>query len=264
MAKKKKEEEPVDSTAWMVTFSDLLTLMLTFFVMLLSTSAVEPEEVKAAFSVFDSLYHESGKAQRQTIEAYGLFNAQGGGTIQGSGFGAHVGLPFSYLTVRKISRHADELEAMLANLADDAERKFIGFSDEEAKELKNIAVKNVAKGIKVHIPNSLFFKPGESVINPASTKILKIMEEWLQEKPYKIKVEGHSDNVKINEVSNWELSINRAVSIMRYFLDNKIVNNPERISAFGYGEFQPIAPNDLKMTRKKNSRITVVFRKPTA
>ena len=93
---KKPEEEEMDRNAWMVTFSDLLTLMLTFFVMLLTMSTVDPGDVKESFSVFDSLYYEEGDPESQKIESYGVFDASGSSPIKGAQFGGLVDLPFKY------------------------------------------------------------------------------------------------------------------------------------------------------------------------
>ena len=263
---KKSEEEELDADAWMITFSDLLTLMMTFFVMLLTMSAVNPGEVKEAFGMFDSIYYEEGAdgEPQQTSKSHGLFDAKGFSPDKDAKQGGFVDLPFKYVSARTIAKDAEKLDALFAQLTHDVETKFTDFSEEEANELKNIVVANKPEGIIVYLPNSLFFKTGEPEINPHSVGILKLLGNWIQKTPYTIKIEGHSDNTKIKSTvfsSNWELSVTRATNIMRYFIENKIIVNPRRISAFGYSEFQPLVPNDSIENLKKNRRIEVVFKK---
>ena len=148
MRKKNKEsEEGPDANAWMITFSDLLTLMMTFFVMLLTMSAVDPGEVKEAFGMFDSFYHEEGDPESQTTDSYGVLDAKGFSPDKNAQFGGLVDLPFKQVSARTIAKDAEKLEALLERLAHDAETKFTGFSEEEANELKNITVANNTEGI---------------------------------------------------------------------------------------------------------------------
>ncbi len=264
---KKSEEEESDTNAWMITFSDLLTLMMTFFVMLLTMATVDPVEVKEAFGIFDSVYYEKGKPKPQTSESHGVLDAGGFSPDKNAQQGGLVDLPFKYVSARTIAKDAEKLEALLAELAHDAETKFIDFSEEEANELKNIKVTNNQKRITVYLPDSLFFKAGGTEINLHSIAILKVLGNWVKKTPYTIKIEGHSDNTKVNSTvfpSNWELSVTRASNIMRYFIEKKFIIDARRISAFGYSEFQPLVPNDSIRNLKKNRRIEVVFKKPKA
>ena len=174
-------------------------------------------------------------------------------------------LPFKYVSSRTMSKDTDELEVLLAKFAFDAETAFTGFSEQEANELNNIVVKKKMKGMTVYLPNSLFFKSADTEINPHSTSILKLLGNWVQKKPYTVKIEGHSDNAKVKSKefpSNWELSVARAANIMRYFIENKFIVDSKRISAFGYSEFQPLVRNDSFENRKKNRRIEVIFKRP--
>lgn len=262
---KKSEEEGLDANAWMITFSDLLTLMMTFFVMLLTMATVDPGEVKEAFGYFDTFYYEEGATESQTSESYGILDAEGFSPDKDTLKGGLVKLPFKYVSARTIAKDAEKLEALLAEFAYDAETKFTNFSEEEVNELKNIVVENKQEGITVYLPDSLLFKQGDTVISPHSIAILKILGNWVQKTPYTVKIEGHSDNTKVKSVvfpSNWELSVTRATNIMRYFIEKKFIIDARRISAFGYSEFQPLVSNDSIMNLKKNRRIEVVFKKP--
>ena len=85
-------------------------------------------------------------------------------------------------------------------------------------------------------------------------------EKLIQETDNEIVAEGNTDNVPINNAkykSNWELSTDRGLNIVGYLIENKNIN-PNRISIKGYGEFNPIAPNDTPENRAKNRRVDIL------
>lgn len=265
--KNESEEEEVDSDAWMITFSDLLTLMLTFFVMLLTMSTMDTAKIGEVFGIFTSIYPNPGEGPTGSFKAgsLGIYSAAGKDVI-GGGQEGFLDLPFKYIPVRKMRADAEELETLFVKFVRDAETKFTDFSENEVIELKGIKVKFMAKGITAYLPNALFFKSGKVEISRSSKAVLNLLGDWAREKSYNIKIEGHTDNVEINSTefsSNWELSATRAVNIMRYFIENKIIAS-ERVSAFGYSGFQPLVPDDSIENQRKNRRIEVVFksRKP--
>ena len=106
--------------------------------------------------------------------------------------------------------------------------------------------------------NISFFESGKADLTEQITnnidKIYPILKKLSNE--YEIIVEGHTDNVPIYTKqfqSNWELSTARATSVVRYLISKGI--DPRKISAIGYGEYRPIAPNDTPENRQKNRRV---------
>ncbi len=78
---------------------------------------------------------------------------------------------------------------------------------------------------------------------------------------YSVRVEGHTDNVPIQTPrfpSNWELSVGRAVNVVKYFAEVSDMN-PQRLSAVGYGESRPVVPNDTPLNRAKNRRVEILL-----
>ncbi|MGD8334598.1 MAG: OmpA family protein, partial [Desulfobacterales bacterium] len=81
---------------------------------------------------------------------------------------------------------------------------------------------------------------------------------------YLVRIEGHTDNVPIRTFlfpSNWELSTARAVNVLRYFIEHHQIDS-QRLSAEGFGEFQPLVANDTAENRNKNRRVEVIFIRP--
>jgi chemotaxis protein MotB len=90
--------------------------------------------------------------------------------------------------------------------------------------------------------------------------MLQKVSKEIRDLPNQIRIEGHTDNRPISTVrypSNWELSSARATSVVRYLIDVEKFS-PDKLSALGFGEFRPIAPNDSDINRAKNRRIDIV------
>ncbi len=91
--------------------------------------------------------------------------------------------------------------------------------------------------------------------------VLDALAESLQEIDNHIRIEGHTCNLPINTPrfpSNWELSAARAIAVLRYFIEKKGIS-PQRLIAVGYGEYQPLVPNDSEENRRKNRRVEIVI-----
>ncbi|MGC8867160.1 MAG: OmpA/MotB family protein [Elusimicrobiales bacterium] len=106
--------------------------------------------------------------------------------------------------------------------------------------------------------NLPFFESGKADITDEMIEVIDKIFPSLKKlsQDYEIIVEGHTDNVPINTAqfaSNWELSTARATTVVKYLIAKGI--NPSKISAIGYGEFRPVAPNDTPQNRQKNRRV---------
>lgn len=106
--------------------------------------------------------------------------------------------------------------------------------------------------------NLPFFESGKADLTTEMVEVIDKILPTLKKlaKEYEIIVEGHTDNVPINTpqfASNWELSTARATSVVRYVISKGI--DPSKISAIGYGEYRPVAPNDTPQNRQKNRRV---------
>jgi chemotaxis protein MotB len=115
-------------------------------------------------------------------------------------------------------------------------------------------------GLVISLREAGFFASGSATPKPETLPTLRQIAAKLAQTPYDLRVEGHTDNVPIHSAefdSNWELSAARATRIARIFLDLKAMP-PDRISAAGYAEFHPVAPNDTAEGRGENRRVDLV------
>jgi chemotaxis protein MotB len=112
----------------------------------------------------------------------------------------------------------------------------------------------------MQLPESVMFDVGSAELKPGARDVLKHIAPILRDYKDKIIIEGHTDNYPVLNPrefrSNWHLSASRAFSVVKYLTgDEKIP--PERISAWGYAEYNPIAPFDTISNRSKNRRIEI-------
>jgi chemotaxis protein MotB len=116
----------------------------------------------------------------------------------------------------------------------------------------------------ITIPGEILFESGKADLRWQSLRALaqvaeNIKREIAGESGWQIRIEGHTDNVPISTVkyeSNWDLSMARALSIVKFFVENDFFP-PDQLQAMGYGEFRPIAPNDTDENKRKNRRVEI-------
>jgi chemotaxis protein MotB len=154
--------------------------------------------------------------------------------------------------LRKAQAAADARTALYRDLA----AKFKKMTD--AGELK-VSLRDGR--MVLQLSNDVLFDSGRVDLKPSGHVALKHVAQVLAPlKGRKLQVAGHTDNVPIRGgrfVSNWELSAARAVSVVRFLTDQGV--KPEVLSAAGYGEFDPVGPNDSAEAKAKNRRIEVVL-----
>lgn len=239
MRRKKKEEEQENLDRWLITYSDLITLLLAFFIMMYTFSKQDAakyqevsEQLKAIFTGGASILRTGRAPGSKAVITLPSTASSGTGT------GADI---------------EKQLEKEIKSLAEtlDKEHKISVFRDE--------------RGIVIRVMDKAFFDEGRAQLKETAkqtlTKIVPIIEG--SESP--IRIEGHTDNVPIKTSefgSNWELSVRRATEVVRYLIE-KHEFPPERISASGYAEYRPVAPNDTVENRASNRRIEIILLQPS-
>ncbi|MBO8127206.1 MAG: OmpA family protein [Firmicutes bacterium] len=231
--KSKKDVGPPPPAQWLTTYGDMVTLLLTFFVVLFSMSSVDAKKFQA---MLEGLHL-----------SFGVIT--GGNTIQdGLGINGATILPESgtrITAVAQIQELYDEISAFL---------------EEEGLEGAAVAVLE-ERGVIIRFKDKILFDTGEAVLRPDGKAIIDKLSPLIEKIPNQVRVEGHADNRPINTSrypSNWELSTARATSVIRYLLANTDIE-PDRLSAAGYGEYRPLVPNDTPEHRAQNRRVDIVL-----
>ncbi len=241
--KKKNEEHGVDES-WLLPYSDMLTLLLALFIVLFAMSEIDSEKYRELSIVFQEEF------------------------TGGSGILENEGPPTDSNESEKLP-NTDEVE----------EENDTGIGNQETERLESMQNKINAyitennlshvlqtslsdEGLLISIFNDVYFDLGSAVVKGEGQKIAREMSKFLNTNPpHQIVVSGHTDNIPIENSqydSNWELSAHRALNFMSLLLENNELD-PKFFSAKGFGEHNPVAPNNSNKNRAKNRRVEVLI-----
>ncbi len=258
MARKKREDPPKGSPAWMATFSDLMNLLLCFFVLLFSMSTVDAEKFEKVIASFQSTFSilpsggasigegelvSSGVSQLEFLDKYykEMANSK---SEEESEENEDVVEAYQEQSLAESEEMAEAIEAAVAQygLRDQVEVDFNG------------------EYVLLNMNGALLFDSGKSELRqeayPLIEKLGKIIEIYDQNI---IEVEGHTDNVPIHSAKyedNNVLSMYRAYSVAEYLRDVTTIN-PAYIKSSGRGEYVPIADNSTPEGRALNRRVEI-------
>jgi len=211
---------------WLLTYADLITLLLAFFIVMYSMSRID--------------------AKRFGKMAEALNGVLKGGTTV-----------FENLTEDEVLKGHGLLKLGDLNMIQkQIEEKFDAMQRQE-----DVQTEITERGLVVHIMESALFREGSASLEPKAIDVLNIIYDKIAPLPNHVRIEGHTDDRSINTPlfpSNWELSTARATQVVRYFIDNYGLP-PDKISALGYGEFRPVRPNNSIENRAKNRRVDIVI-----
>ncbi|WP_062354937.1 flagellar motor protein MotS [Bacillus kwashiorkori] len=233
---------------WMVTYSDLVTLVLVFFILLFSMSQIDMQKFRAIADSF---------RDRNIFEFYPSaiqLDQPPQQILDGDGDNKELN---SMTDAEKAEKEADKrLDNLLTEVS-----KYIDENDLQ----DIIVITRVERGVVLVLPEQILFNTSEAVILNSGLPFLNKVGSLLKDIPNIVKVEGHADGRQINTVqypSNWELSTARASSVIRYFIEQFNID-PTRFIATGYAETRPVAPNDGPDNWQKNRRVEIVIMDPT-
>ena len=219
-----------DGARWMATFADMMTLLLCFFILLLSFATMDIVKFREAMgSVQDAL-----GVQR---EHFGQFEAIASSPLQLDEYEASGEL-------REDRALLDELQQAIAEE---------GLDDEIGADIDG-------RGVVIRINGRVLYQQGDSALKPESDAILSRIADLVQGTDHRVMIEGHTDDVPIATArypSNWELSTARAISGMRYLVGHGV--DAGRVGVAGYADQRPIEPNEGPEQRASNRRVEFVF-----
>lgn len=249
MAGKKKKKQADEggggAPLWIVTFSDLMSLLLTFFVLLLSFSSIQEVEFKKALG---SLKGALGVLPKQDAVI------------------SHLKTPFPRSVQDKKMKYdktAEEIREALEELEEQLE-KMGGMGKDAQKITQHIEVESGKNGLVIRIDSPLLYNLGNADLKPIAFTILDKIIDLVANWPNFIRIEGHTDDLPINTKQfpdNWELSAERALNVLRYFVASGKIH-PRRLAAMGYGEYQPLFPNTSRENRTRNRRVEIYVEPP--
>ena len=232
------EEENGEGMGWIVTFSDLVTLLLVFFVLLYSISSLNMEKFKSAMA---SIQVNLGEHMPPVALLQIMQHSDNSG---------------QKISLEEITGLRSREQDLLSDL-----REFI----EERQLGQHIQLSLFEGKINLQIRGQVIFPSGQAALDPAAQPILDnivdIIDTYAE---FKVNIKGHTDDIPISTPefpSNWELSSIRATKVLKYLIKGGI--DPTRLTATGYGSLMPIAPNTSAGNRALNRRVEFVLEKAT-
>lgn len=262
MGKKKEEDAPAGSPAWMATFSDLMNLLLCFFVLLFSMSTVDAkkfEEVAASFtqtfSVFtagslaigDGMLISNGVSQLNQLDEY--INSTGKAADEDG----------EKMDENDLQSAMDKIEEeKMAESEELAEKVSEAIAEAGMEDLMELDY--TSSYVEISLNGALLFESGSAKLSEEAEPVLSqvgvILERYSESN---ILIEGHTDSVPIKSAqfpSNNELSDARALAVFYFLVDNTNLD-PATITHAGRGEYCPIADNSTPEGRALNRRVEI-------
>lgn len=237
MAKEKIHSKFEGAPVWVITFADLATLMLTFFVLMLSFA--NQDIIK-----FREMLGSVQDAFGVTVAREGEFQA----VLMGEGAEQKE----KEDETQKLKRQIMEVSSSVKKVAD------------EARMSDSVEIQATADGVRVRVKGEAVFKSGSVKIDPGAVKLLNGLADVMKRTKFMVIVEGHTDNVPVRGdgalyKSNWEISGVRASVVARYLMSRKM--DPSRIAAVGYAGIRPLEGNDTPQGRARNRRVEFLIKK---
>ena len=259
MAKKKQEEAPKGSPAWMATFSDLMNLLLCFFVLLFSMSSIDAAKYEKVVASFN--------------QTFSVLN--GGATAIGDGILISNGVSQlneldDYINSTGKMDEGQIVDDDLANVQEKMEEAKMEESEEMAEKIQEavdekdlgseIDLDFTSQYVQLTLKGALLFDSGSTLLKEEAKPVLDqvgiVLERYAEGT---IEIEGHTDNVPMSGAkysNNDELSSGRALSVFDYLLS--VTNlDPARVKHAGRGEYVPVADNATPEGRTRNRRVEI-------
>ena len=262
MAKKRQEEPKKGAPAWQSTFSDLMNLLLCFFVLLFSMSTVDAEKFEMVIASLQS--------SMSILPAGG--SAIGDGNMVSAGVNQLEFLDSYYNDLANSqTMNENDVDGEEKNVSDAYKEQELAESEQMAEEVQNavdqyglqdlVEVDFNAEYVRISLSGAILFESGSaefvSDARPVLDKISKILDNYDKNV---IEVEGHTDNVPIVSPGKYEdndvLSMYRALNVADYIRDVSSLN-PAHIKSSGRGEYMPVADNSTAEGRALNRRVEI-------
>ena len=236
-----EHECPEGSPAWVMTFADLVTLLMVFFILLFAMGSIEEEKWRQIKSSMRDALGQEAIPEAGTREGLDVIKEK---------------------VLDESTIHAvDEVGAMVAKEVEEIASEVEEFVFKN-KLAGKVDVSSDERGAIITLSDTVMFPPGKSRMTYTGDEIIKQVFDILQQFSYQVKIEGHTDNAPIRTErfpSNWELSASRAAEVARKLV--KAGFNPTQLSIEAFAQYRPKVPNDSRQGRATNRRIEIVYQR---
>lgn len=234
--------KPENQERWLLTYADLITLLLAFFVMMYAISSADATK-----------FSKLAGSMRQAFNVGLLPDRQEGSILAES-----VVLQSGPAMVEELLAGSQtvDLQMILSEMNWVSQQE--GLADKVSFTLR-------PEGFAIGLYGNLLFASGRAELRPDSARLLHSIAEVLARLPNSVRIEGHTDDISPTGTGfrgNWELSAARSLAVLRHLSEVEGID-PRRMSATAFSEYQPVGPNDSPEARARNRRCEVVILYPT-
>ena len=233
----KKEEEAGE--AWLLPYSDLMTLLLALFISLFAMSQTDQKKMADMAQAFSAAFNMGGPS---------FFDKMGPNP------GRRAEMPSD--------EDAGNSAYIQENQALEQVKKQMDQYIDQNELSEQLSTEMTDDGLLIRIKEKALFPSGSATLGNQAQKIVPVVADLLGTLNERVIISGHTDNVPINTAqfpTNWDLSAARALNFMKHLLGQNANLDPRRFSAIGYSEYRPIADNNTEEGRQQNRRVEILI-----
>lgn len=268
MVRRRREDIHINHERWLISYADFITLLFAFFVVMYSISQVNVSKYRVLSDTFIEAFNQptDSKTNAEPSEQLNPSNdvitpIDMGKTAQNTADQVPAVIADQDPSAQTMSSADTSAEAVssdeLSQISDLVTEKFSQLINDQM-----IQVSSNELWLQIELKDSILFGSGSADASEQAQKIFDEIAVILKNYSNPVQVEGFTDNIPIKSPkypTNWELSTARASTIVKYLASRGV--SPERLSAVGYGEYQPVAPNETEVGRAQNRRVAIMVAK---
>ena len=268
MVRRRREDIHINHERWLISYADFITLLFAFFVVMYSISQVNVSKYRVLSDTFIEAFNQPTDSQTNAEPSEQLNPSNDvitpidmGKTAQNTADQIPNVIADQDPSAQTLSSAATSAEAVtsdeLSQISDLVTEKFSQLINDQM-----IQVSSNELWLQIELKDSILFGSGSADASEQAQKIFDEIAVILKSYSNPVQVEGFTDNIPIKSPkypTNWELSTARASTIVKYLAAKGV--SPERLSAVGYGEYQPVASNETDAGRAQNRRVAIMVAK---
>jgi chemotaxis protein MotB len=251
------EEEPENSERWLLTYADMITLLMVLFIVLFAIGQVDQKK-------FDKLHDGLANSFGQPTVLQGSNGLLEGSATQAAVPNDAVATAQSLQSQRGAALQAQQAQAAArrqqASMEAVRQRIVAALKKQGLEDAVQFQTKE-QRGLVVNIvTDRVLFDLGEATLRPQGAQVLDAIAPALKNLPNEMVIEGHTDNLPISDAqfaSNWELSTQRATTVLRHLLTRGLA--ARKVAAAGYADQRPLARDSSAGSRARNRRVAIVI-----
>lgn len=258
---------PAGAPLWLATFADLMSLLMCFFVLLLSFATMDvkkfkkmSESMENAFGVQrDIAAYETPMGTSIIAQHFSPASTEATAIEEVKQSTAQMTDTLEVTAEQKEQMKKELMEEALENVKSEAEKIIETLKEDISKGLVTVETENLKIIIRINEKGS--FASGTSILKAGFEPVMQRIVQSVVDAEGKILVAGHTDDIPISTDwyrSNWELSSGRSVTVAEFMFKNKKLD-PKRVVVEGHADTEPLVPNNSSANRAKNRRVEVVL-----